>query len=392
MSDYVRIFDTTLRDGEQSPGFALTSPQKVMMAAQLARLGVDVVEAGFPAASPADFAAVQRIAREVRGPVITGLARAVSADIDQCWEAIQDAEQPRIHTFLSSADVHLRREQAIAGAVNAVERAKRFTPDVEFSPMDAMRSNWAFVCEVLHAVIAAGATTVNIADTTGFAQPDEFDRMITYIREHVANIERATISVHCHNDLGLAVANSLAAIKAGARQVECCVNGIGERAGNTALEELVMALTVRHDHHRVQHGIKLEQLVPSSTLLQQFTGVLVQPNKAVVGANAFAHQNGLHQDGMLKDARTYELMSAAATGGAGTRNALGTDSGRQALRARLEELGLLLSHEELNHAFAGFESLADYQKEVTDEDLKHLAQKGRRAAEGVFEAIGHVYR
>src|ERR687885_334585 len=282
MADYVKIFDTTLRDGEQSPGFALSSPQKVEMAHQLARLGVDVIEAGFPAASPDDFAAVQRIAREVKGPIIAGLARAVAADIDQCWEAIKHAERPRIHTFLSSSDIHLesqfnlKREQAKTRAVEMVARARRYTPDVEFSPMDATRSDWAYVCEVLEAVIEAGATTVNVADTCGFAQPDEFAMLITYIREHVANIEQATISVHCHNDLGLAVANSLAAIKAGARQVECCVNGIGERAGNAALEELVMALAVRRDQYRVEHGIKLDQIVPTSTMLQQFTGVLVQ--------------------------------------------------------------------------------------------------------------------
>ena len=387
MAEHVKIFDTTLRDGEQSPGFSLTTPQKVAMAAQLARLGVDVIEAGFPAASAVDFAAVQRIAREVRGPIIAGLARAVAADIDQCWEAIRDAERPRIHTFLSSSDIHLesqfnfKREQAKARAVEMVARARSYTPDVEFSPMDATRSDWAYVCEVLEAVIAAGATTVNIADTCGFAQPDEFGTMIGYVREHVANIGRATISVHCHDDLGLAVANSLAAVKAGARQLECCVNGIGERAGNAALEELVMALSVRRDHHRVEHSINIEELVPTSALLQQFTGVAVQPNKAIVGANAFAPD--------FKDAHTYEMMSAAAVG---RRIVLGKDSGQQALRTRLEELGLLLSQEELNHAFAGFESLADYNKEVTDEDLKRLAQKGRRAAEGVFEAIGHVYR
>jgi 2-isopropylmalate synthase len=384
MTDYVKIFDTTLRDGEQSPGFALTSPQKVELAHQLAKLGVDVIEAGFPAASPDDFAAVQRIA--------------VAADIDQCWEAIQDAEQPRIHTFLSSSDIHLesqfnlKREQAKARAVEMVARAKSYTPDVEFSPMDATRSDWSYVCEVLEAVIDVGATTVNIADTCGFAQPDEFAMMIAYIREHVANIERATLSVHCHNDLGLAVANSLAAVRAGARQVECCVNGIGERAGNAALEELVMALTVRRDHHRVNHGINLDQLVPISNLLQQFTGILVQPNKAVVGLNAFAHESGIHQDGMLKDARTYEIMSAAAIGAESTRLVLGKHSGRHALRRRLEELGLLLTQDELNHAFAGFKSLADYKKEVTDEDLVRIAQNGRRAADGVFDAIGHVYR
>jgi 2-isopropylmalate synthase len=399
MAEQVKIFDTTLRDGEQSPGFALSSPQKADMARQLARLGVDVVEAGFPAASPDDFAAVQRIAREVSGPIVAGLARAFAADIDQCWQAIRDAERPRIHTFLPSSDIHLeaqfnlQREQACARAVEMVARAKDYTADVEFSPMDATRSDWSYVCEVLEAVISAGATTVNIADTCGFAQPDEFAMMITYIREHVANIDRATLSVHCHDDLGLAVANSLAAIRAGARQVECCINGIGERAGNAALEEVVMALTVRRDQYRVEHGIHLDQLVATSNLLQQFTGVPVQPNKAVVGSNAFAHdQSGIRHDGMLEDARTYEIMSAAAIAAEGTRLALGKHSGRHALRQRLEDLGLLLTQDELNHAFAGFKILADYKKELTDEDLVRIAENGRRAADGVFDAIGHVYR
>jgi 2-isopropylmalate synthase len=398
MTDYVKFFDTTLRDGEQALGFALSSPQKVEMAKQLARLGVDVIEAGFPATSADDFAAVQRIAREVHGPTIAGLARAVAADIDQCWEAIKDAERPRIHTFLSSSDTHLdsefrlEREEAKARAVAMVARAKGYTQDVEFSPMDATRSDWAYVSELLEAVIEAGATTVNIPDTCGFAQPDELGTMITYIREHVANIDRATISVHCHDDLGLAVANSLAAIKAGARQVECCVNGVGERAGNAALEELVMSLTVRRDHHRVDHGINIEELVPTSALLQQFTGIAVQPNKAVVGANVFGPESGLQQEGMLEDAHTYEIMSAAAIGTEGAPLVLGRHSGRHALRARLEELGLLLTQEELNHAFAGFKNLADYKKDLTDDDLVQIAHHGRRAADGVFDAIGHVYR
>jgi 2-isopropylmalate synthase len=391
MTDYVTFFDTTLRDGEQALGFALSSSQKVEMAMQLARLGVDVIEAGFPAASADDFAAVQRIAREVHGPAIAGLARAVAADVDQCWEAIKDAERPRIHTFLSSSDVHLesqfrlKRDEARARAVDMVARAKRYTQDVEFSPMDATRSDWAYVSELLEAVIDAGATTVNVPDTCGFVQPDELGRMIAYIREHVANIDRATISVHCHDDLGLAVANSLAAIKAGARQVECCVNGVGERAGNAALEELVMSLTVRRDHHRVDHGINIEELVRTSALLQQFTGILVQPNKAVVGANAFGPEG-------LEDAHTYEIMSAAAIGREQTPLGLGKHSGRHALRARLEELGLLLTQEELNHAFAGFKNLADDKKDLTDDDLVQIAYHGRRAADGVFDAIGHVYR
>jgi len=398
MADYITFFDTTLRDGEQSPGFSLTSSQKLSMAEQLARLGVDVIEAGFPAVSHDDFLAVREIAREVRGPVIAGLARAVAADIDQCWDAIKDAERPRIHTFLSSSDVQLeaqfqlRRDEARERAVEMVRRAKRYTSDVEFTPMDATRSDWSYVAEVLEAVIAAGATTVNIADTCGFAQPDEFAMLITYIREHVAGIEQAAISVHCHNDLGLAVANSLAAIKAGARQVECCVNGIGERAGNASLEELALALAVRRDHHQVQHGINLEQIVPTSEMLQRFTGVPVQPNKAIVGANAFAHARGDHQDSMLKDARTYEIMSAAAVGAEGTRFVLGKRSGRQALRNRLEELGLLLNQDELNHAFVEFKVLADRQKEVSDDDLRELAQTGKRQADGVMAALGHVYR
>jgi 2-isopropylmalate synthase len=366
--DYVRILDTTLRDGEEAPGFGLTVPQKVEMAHQLARLGVDAIEAGFPAVSADNFEAVQRIAREVSGPVITGLARALPADIDQCWEAIQDAERPRIHTFLPTADLHLEGlswEQAKARAVAMVARARSYTLDVEFSPMDATRANWSHVAEVFESVIDVGATTVNIPDTLGFAQPEELALLVTYLREHVANVAQATISVHCHNDLGVAVANSLAAVGAGARQVECCINGIGERAGNAALEEVVMALTVRRDHHHVQHGIQLEQLVPTSGLLQQLTGVLVQPNKAVVGVNAFGNDAGA---GIPQDVL------------------------KGALRARLEQLGLLLTQEELNHAFTGFKRLSDYKSELTDADLVQIANNGRRAADGVFDAIGHVYR
>ena len=380
MAEYVRIFDTTLRDGEQSPGFALTSLQKVEMAHQLARLGVDVLEAGFPAASDEELAAVQRVAREVRGPIIAALSPPIEAEIDRVWEAIKDAEHPRIHTFLTASDVHqqgtLQRERAKARAVAMVARAKNLTDDVEFSPIDATRSDWAFVSELFEAVIDAGATTVNIPDTCGFAQPEELAAMVTHVREHVANIDRATLSVHCHNDLGLAVANSLAAIKAGARQAHCCMNGIGERAGNAALEELVMALSVRRDQHEVEHRVNLDQLLPASAMLQQFTGVPVQPNKAIVGLNALARdKNGLHGDEMLDDARTY-----------------GLHSGRDALRKRLEDLGLLLNQDELNHAFAGFQSLTDFQSEVSDEDLVRIANNGRRAADGVFDAIGHVYR
>ncbi|MBV9898531.1 MAG: 2-isopropylmalate synthase [Chloroflexi bacterium] len=380
MSEYVKIFDTTLRDGEEAPGFALTSPQKLEMAHQLARLGLDVLEAGFPAASEEEFATVQRIAREVRSPIIAALAPPVEAEIDRVWDAIKQAERPRIHTFLTAADVHqqgaLGRERAKARAAAMVARARNLTNEVEFSPIDATRSDWAYVSELFGAVIDAGATTVNIPDTCGFAQPDELAAMVTYMFENVSNIARATLSVHCHNDLGLAVANSLAAIKAGVRQVHCCMNGIGERAGNAALEEIVMALSVRRDQHAVDHGINLDQLLPTSIMLQQFTGVTVQPNKAIVGLNAYARdKNGLHGEAMVEDARTY-----------------GLHSGRDTLRQRLADLGLLLTQDELNYAFAGYMSLTDYQGEVTDEDLVQIAQNGRRAADGVFDAIGHVYR
>jgi 2-isopropylmalate synthase len=380
MSDYVKIFDTTLRDGEEAPGFGLAPDQKLTMAHQLARLGVDVVEAGFPAASAQEFAIVQRIANEVRGTVIAALTPPREAEIDRVWEAIQGAERPRIHTFLTAADVHqqgtLQRERAKARAVAMVARARNLTDEVEFSPIDATRSDWAYMCELFESVIDVGATTVNIPDTCGFAQPDELAAMVAYIREHVANIDRATLSVHCHNDLGLAVANSLAAIRAGARQVHCCMNGIGERAGNAALEEVVMALSVRRDQHGVEHRVNLEQLLPTSAMLQQFTGVMVQPNKAIVGLNAYAHdKNGLHGDAMVEDARTYGIQSE-----------------RDALRRRLEELGLLLNQDELNHAFGDYLSLTDYQADVSDEDLVRIAQNGRRAADGVFDAIGHVYR
>ncbi len=380
MAERVTIFDTTLRDGEEAPGFALTSQQKVEMAHQLARLGVDVLEAGFPAASEEEFTAARQVSREVRGTIIAALSPPIETEIDRVWEALEHAERARIHTFLSAADVHqrgaLERQRARERAVAMVARARNLTNEVEFSPIDATRSDWAYVCELFEAVINAGATTVNIPDTCGFAQPDELASMVTYVCEHVPNIHRATLSVHCHNDLGLAVANSLAAIKAGARQVHCCVNGIGERAGNAALEEIVMALSVRHDQHAVEHGVNLDQLVPTSALLQRFTGVTVQPNKAVGGKNAFARdKNDLHGGLNQEDARAYGLRS-----------------GRDALRRRLEDLGLLLNQDELNHAFAGYVSLTDYQAEVSDEDLVRIAQTGKRKADGVFDAIGHVYR
>ncbi len=394
-SNVVRIFDTTLRDGEQAPGFSLTSEQKLAMARQLQQLRVDVIEAGFPAASPDDFTAVQRIAREIEGPIIAGLARCVADDVDACARAVKDAARPRIHTFISTSDIHLEgqfrlsRQQAKERAVEMVSRAKSYVDDVEFSPMDATRSEWEYVYEVLEAVIAAGATTVNIADTCGYAQPEEFGRFIRSIRENVRGIERAVISVHCHNDLGLATANSLIAIQNGARQVECCINGIGERAGNAALEEVVMALKIRTDIYGVDVNVDTSQLVPASRMLSAFTNSPVQRNKAVVGDNAFAHESGIHQDGMLKDTRTYEIMEAAMVGYGSTKLVLGKHSGRHALKVRLAQLGHTLTQEELNETFLRFKELADRKKEITDEDLEEILV---RTHAGAMRAISQVYR
>jgi 2-isopropylmalate synthase len=379
--DRVIIFDTTLRDGEQSPGFSLNSDQKLKIAHQLANLGVDVIEAGFPAASPDDFEAVQRIASEVRGPSIAGLARCVPEDIDRCWEAVRQAEHPRIHTFISTSDIHLdgqfklSRTEALERAVEMVTRAKRYCDDVEFSPMDATRSERDYLYEVLAAAVEAGATTINIADTCGYAMPDQFGALIKGIFHEVPGADRVVVSVHCHDDLGLAVANSLAAVHNGARQIECCINGIGERAGNAALEEVVMALSVRKDFFNLQHEINLAELHPTSRMLQEFTGISVQPNKAIVGANAFAHESGIHQDGMLKDRRTYEIMEANALGYIdGSRLILGKHSGRHALKVRLAQLGYQVNVDELKQAFAAFKSVADFKKEVSDDDLHRIME------------------
>ena len=377
--DRVIIFDTTLRDGEQSPGFSLTSEQKLKMAQQLAKLGVDVIEAGFPAASPDDFAAVQRIAREVRGPIIAGLARCVPEDIDTCWQAVKDAQYPRIHTFLSTSYIHLdsqfrlSREEALERCREMVSRARSYCEDVEFSPMDATRSEKEFLKEMVGVAIAAGATTINIADTCGYAIPEQFGGLIKEIVETVPGADKVVISVHCHDDLGMAVANALAAVKNGARQVEGCVNGIGERAGNSAIEEIVMALEVRKDYFGMATEIDLTQIHPTSRMLQEFTGIGVQPNKAVVGANAFAHESGIHQDGMLKDRRTYEIMEADRIGAAeGTKLILGKHSGRHALKVRLGELGYDLDADELKRAFAAFKNVADFKKEISDDDLREI--------------------
>jgi len=376
----VRIFDTTLRDGEQSPGATLNAGEKLEIARQLARLGVDVIEAGFPIASPDDFAAVHRIAKTVQGLVICGLARAVAADVDRCWEAVRVAPRPRIHVFMSTSDIHLEHQFRTSrqGALDAtramVARARSYTDDVEFSPMDATRTEHDYLFAVLEAAVAEGATTLNIPDTVGFATPDEYGALIAAVHANVRGIENCVISVHCHDDLGMAVANSLAGIANGARQVECTINGIGERAGNAALEEVVMALRTRSDAFGPQAGtgIDTQEIHRTSRLVSARTGVLVQPNKAIVGANAFAHESGIHQDGVLKERSTYEIMDAREVGLVQNRLVLGKHSGRHAIKARLQALGYELTPEDLGRVFLRFKMLADHKKEVSDLDLEAL--------------------
>ncbi|MDH5667046.1 MAG: 2-isopropylmalate synthase [Nitrospira sp.] len=381
MTRMIRIFDTTLRDGEQSPGASMNVEEKVMVAKQLARLGVDIVEAGFAYSSPGDFEAVHRIAQEVEGPTICSLARARPEDIDRAWEALKGAPKARIHTFLSTSDIHLKyqfrmtREEAKKRAVEMVQRARSYVDDVEFSPMDASRSDPAYLYEVIEAVIAAGAGTVNIPDTVGYAVPQEFGALIKGICDQVPNINQAVISVHCHNDLGVAVANSLAAVMNGAGQVECTINGIGERAGNTSLEEIVMGLRTRKDFYHADTQIKTEEIAKTSRLVSKITGMVVQPNKAIVGANAFAHTSGIHQDGLLKDKTTYEIMRPESVGLVESRMVMGKLSGRHAFRQRMEELGYTLSDEELNHAFERFKKLADQKKEIYEEDLEVIVSE-----------------
>ncbi|MCX7679427.1 MAG: 2-isopropylmalate synthase [Spirochaetes bacterium] len=400
MSEKVYIFDTTLRDGEQSPGFSMNTTEKLHMANQLMKLGVDIIEAGFPIASRGDFEAVQKIASTAKGVQIAALARANFQDIDTAWDAIKEAENPRIHTFISSSDIHIHyqlkktREQVLEQAVEAVKRACRYTSNVEFSPMDATRSERKFLAQMIEAVIEAGATTINIPDTVGYAIPSEFYDLIKFLKENVHGIEKVIISVHCHNDLGLAVANSLAAIQAGARQVECTINGIGERAGNTAMEEVVMAIKTRSNLFNVHTDIRTQQIVPTSKLLTHITGVTVQPNKAIVGANAFAHESGIHQDGMLKNAMTYEIMRPEDVGISKSTLVLGKHSGRHAVIDRLKHLGYELSEEELERFFKYFKALADVKKEIFDEDLEVLIgeaifkEKGRYKVTNVQISTG----
>ncbi len=371
----VFIFDTTLRDGEQSPGASMNPDEKLRIARQLEKLGVDIIEAGFPVASEGDFESVRQIAREVRGCRIAGLARANFADIDRAWEAVSVAASPRIHTFISSSDIHLKyqlrksRAEVLKEACAAVAHARAYTPDVEFSPMDATRSDRDYLCEMIEAVIAAGASTVNIPDTVGYAVPGEFGDLIAMFFERVKNIRQAVVSVHCHNDLGLATANALAALLNGARQVECTINGIGERAGNSAMEEVVMAIRTRKDLFGLWTGVKTEHIHQTSRLLTQITGIHVQPNKAIVGANAFAHESGIHQDGLIKEKSTYEIMTPQSVGISETQIVLGKHSGRHAIAERLRALGYSLSDAEINPIFARFKELADMKKEIYDEDL-----------------------
>ncbi len=380
--DRVIIFDTTLRDGEQAPGFSMNTVEKLEMARQLARLNVDVIEAGFPISSDEDFEATREVARQVGtlegAPIICGLCRVGLADIDRCWEAVKYAGRPRIHTFVATSDIHLKyklrktRAEVLKAAVEAVKHARGYCQDVEFSPEDASRSDFDYMCEVLEAVIDAGATTINIPDTVGYAIPREWGERIARIRERVRNSDKATLSVHCHNDLGLAVANSLVAILNGARQVECTVNGIGERAGNASMEEIVMALGTRKDFFGIDTRVRTEEIFRASRLLSHITGVHVQPNKAIVGENAFAHEAGIHQDGVLKEKLTYEIMRPQDIGRPSNKLVLGKHSGRHALAVRLRDLGYELSGPELDKAFKKFKDLADKKKEVYDDDLMAL--------------------
>ncbi len=378
--DRLIIFDTTLRDGEQSPGASMNLPEKLEVARALRDLGVDVIEAGFPIASPGDFEAVQAVARTIHGPVICGLARCNADDIDRAWEALRDAPRARLHVFLATSAIHrefklrMAKEEIVRRAVEGVKRAKDYLDDVEFSPEDAARTELDFLAEVVERAIEAGATTVNIPDTVGYAVPSQYAAAIRHLKQHVRGIDKVVLSVHCHNDLGLAVANSLAALHEGARQVECTINGIGERAGNCALEEVVMAVRTRADYFGLTSGINTKLLYPLSRKVSHVTGLRVQRNKAIVGQNAFAHEAGIHQDGMLKHSATYEIMRPEDVGIPRTELVLGKHSGRHALKQRISDLGYHLSDEQLNKVFEQFKALADRKKTVYDADIEALAE------------------
>jgi len=374
----VEIFDTTLRDAEQIPGATLNVEQKLEVARQLARLNVDIIEAGFPISSPGDLEAVQRIAREVSGPRIAGLARVIRKDIDAAWEAVRDAEKPRIHTFVGTSDVHVEsilrktRPEVLQMAIDAVRYAKEKTEDIEFSPMDATRTDFDYLCEVVEKTIEAGATVVNIPDTVGYTIPSVFGELIARLREAVPNIEQCKISVHCHNDLGLATANSLAGVQNGAIQIECAMNGLGERAGNAAVEEVVMAVRTRKDVFDADTGVNAKEIARTSRMVSSLMGIPVQPNKAIVGSNAFAHSSGIHQDGILKSRATFEIIRPEDVGITEHRLVLTARSGRHALRHRLEILGYDLTEQNFDEIYERFIAVADKKKEVTDEDLEAI--------------------
>ncbi len=378
MSNRIYFFDTTLRDGEQSPGATMNLAEKLRLARQLEIVGVDIMEAGFPAASQGDFEAVQAIAAQTRNVEVAGLCRALPNDIDRCWEAIKGAEMPRIHTFVSTSPLHMQHKlrkdpQAVLEmAVNGVKRAASYTSNVEFSAEDASRSDRDFLCRVTEAVIKAGARVINLPDTVGYAQPEEYAELVRYVIENTPNSDKAIFSVHAHNDLGMAVSSTLAALRAGARQAEVTLGGIGERAGNASLEEVVMALRVRQDYYKFQHNINTEQLYPACRLLSMTIGVPIAPTKAIVGANAFAHESGIHQDGMLKHRETYEIMTPESVGRTTSDLVLGKHSGRNAVKSKLEALGYELDEEQINQVFTAVKNLADMKKTIQDEDLVAL--------------------
>jgi len=391
MNDHVLIFDTTLRDGEQSPGASMNTAEKLRIATQLEKLGVNILEAGFPAASDGDMEAVSRIAGKLERTEVAALARTSKDDIDRAWEAIRHAAKPRIHTFIATSDIHLKyklkmtRGEVVTAAVEAVKYATTLTDNVEFSAEDGSRSDRDFLCKVFEAVIEAGATTVNLPDTVGYAIPQEFSDLVGYVKAHTPNIDKAVLSVHCHNDLGLATANTLSAITAGARQAEVTINGIGERAGNTSLEEVVMSLVTRYNALGLTTSIDTQHIHPISRLVSMITGIIIQPNKAIVGANAFAHEAGIHQDGVLKNPMTYEIMKPETIGLSTNKLVLGKHSGRHALRSRLKTMGYDLSDEEINLVFTRFKELADKKKHVVDEDLEVIVTEGILRTTDIFK-------
>ncbi|NLW64935.1 MAG: 2-isopropylmalate synthase [Clostridiales bacterium] len=392
----IKVFDTTLRDGEQSPGCSMNLEEKLEMARQLDALGVDIIEAGFAIASPDDFRSVEAISRTVEHCTVASLARCTKGDIDAAWNAVKGAKYPRIHVFIATSDIHMEyklrmtREQVLASIAEHVAYAKSFCDDIEFSAEDASRSDWAFLAHCCETAISAGATTLNIPDTVGYSTPDEMFALITYLREHTPGIENCDISAHCHDDLGMAVTNSLACLRAGAAQVECTVNGIGERAGNAALEEIVMALKTRRDYYQMECGIDSRQIYKSSKLLSNITGVPISPSKSIVGANAFAHESGIHQHGVLANSLTYEIMKSTDVGIPQNSMVLGKHSGKHALKDRLIQLGYEVTKEELDEIFIRFKALADKKKSLNDADIEALALSKTRSFVETYKFLGHV--